>query len=100
MDEAHWNAELEKALKENYEAGPEAQADAIEAFLAEPSQDATDSIWKMLVGGLLVLLGICVLGIIGLILDDKDSQSILTAFSALLTGLLGVFIPSPLKKDT
>jgi len=54
----------------------------------------------MLVGGLLVLLGICVLGIIGLTLDDKDSQIILTAFSALLTGLLGFFIPSPLKKDT
>jgi len=100
VDEAQWNAELEKALKENYEAGPEAQVEAVEAFLAEPSQDATDSVWKMLVGGLLVLLGICVLGIIGLILDDKDSQSILTAFSALLTGLLGLFIPSPLKRDS
>ena len=97
MDEAQWNAELEKALKENYDAGPEAQANAVEAFLAEPSPEATDSIWKMLVGGLLVLLGICVLGIIGLVLDERDSQIVLTAFSALLTGLLGLFIQSPLK---
>lgn len=99
MSEERWNEELEKALKENYDAGPDAQADAVEAFLAEPSQETTDKVWLILIIGLLVLLGLTLLGIIGLLIDGEDTQVLLTAFSALLTGLLGLFIQSPVKKE-
>lgn len=97
MDEKSWNEELERAIKENYAAGPSAQADAVEAFLADPSPETTDKVWIFLIVGLLVLLAIALLGIIALVIADKDTQVLLTAFTAALTGLLGLFIQSPAK---
>lgn len=99
MEDAKWNEELEKVLKENYQAGPDAQANAVEAFMTDPSPEAADRIWQILIVGLLVLIGVSLLGIIVLLVDGKDTQIVLTAFSALLTGLLGLFVQSPVKKE-
>jgi len=50
-----------------------------------------------LVTGLLVLLAIALGGLIYLPIDGKEPDLALTAFSALLTGLIGLFAPSPAR---
>lgn len=98
-DEQRWQEQLEVALEEHEKEGAEAQVDAVKRILlAEPSPETTDELWKKVVCGLLILIAISLLGLIVLLLADKDSQIVLTAFSALLAGLLGLFVPSPTER--
>jgi hypothetical protein len=46
---------------------------------------------------LITLLVIALAGLIYLLAEKKSTDVVLTAFSALLTGLIGLFSPTPLK---
>ena len=70
----------------------------MEALVPPPGQATANSLWTILVIGLLVLLAISLGGLLYMVGDGKESTSpdlIVTAFTALLTGLLGFFIKSP-----
>jgi hypothetical protein len=77
---------------------PEAREAALNSVIQPPSQAAADKLWKILVVGLLVLVLVSLGGLIFMV-GDGDSETspdiVLTAFTALLTGLLGLFIKSP-----
>lgn len=75
-----------------------AQQAAIEAVVPPPDVKTAGTLWIIAVGGLIALLAIALLGLLYLLADDKEPDLALTAFSALLTGFLGLFIPSPVKK--
>ena len=63
-----------------------------------PTQGVVDKLYAWLVPGLIVLTGLALVGLFYLIADGSDNTSpdlLLTAFTALLTGLLGLFIRSP-----
>ena len=91
-------AALERALTDTQGQGVAAQAEAVRRVLiTTPSPQATDDIWRFLVRGLIVLVGIALIGMIALIVADKYDAVILTAFTALLTGLLGLFIDAPAR---
>jgi hypothetical protein len=64
----------------------------------KPSQGATDTIWKWLIVGLLLLIAASIFAVSYAVLDGKettDPSLLLTVFSTLVAGLLGFFIPSP-----
>ena len=73
---------------------------AIRGVIGNPSQAATDEIWRLLIFGMLLLL-IVALGGLLIILVGKGSphDAALTVFTTTLAGLLGLFAPSPLKSN-
>ena len=91
-------AALKEALKNTQSAGVEAQAEAAQRVLmTQPSQPTADRMWLALTIGLLVLVGIALVAIVVLIVAGKYKDVALTVFTALLTGLLGLFVESPTK---
>ncbi|HYI38241.1 MAG TPA: hypothetical protein VEX39_16675 [Thermoleophilaceae bacterium] len=74
-----------------------AQQAAIRAVISPPDTATTNELWLRLITGLLVLTGLALAGLIYLIADGKSSDIVLTAFTGLLTGLIGLFAPSPVK---
>ncbi|MBV8529084.1 MAG: hypothetical protein JOZ75_12275 [Candidatus Dormibacteraeota bacterium] len=76
---------------------PSAQSLALAAATGLGSPDAMTSnrLWTIIVIGLLALLATSLLGLIVLLALGKTVDVIVTAFTALLTGTLGLFVPSP-----
>lgn len=72
------------------------------AAVTQPDQATTNDLWRYLVVGLLLLVLVALSGVIYLLADgDKNStpELALTAFTALLTGLLGLFVKSPTQDE-
>jgi uncharacterized membrane protein YcjF (UPF0283 family) len=76
---------------------PKAQIEAIKT-IGGPDAATTNLLWTILVPGLIGLIGLSVVAVVVLLLDDKSADQAVTAFSALLAGLLGLFAPSPVDK--
>ena len=55
----------------------------------------SNRLWTYIVLGLLGLLGTSLVGLIVLIAIGKPVDVVVTAFTALLTGTIGLFVPSP-----
>ena len=76
----------------------EVSATDLRLLVAGADQHTTNWLWLILVGGLMLLTGLALVGTFYLIADDREGTSpdlALTMFTALLTGLLGLFIKSP-----
>lgn len=74
------------------------QALAMQAVVPPPSQTDASRLWFILVTGLLILAAISLGGLVYLLADGKastDPDAALTAFTSLVTGLLGLFAPKP-----
>lgn len=94
-------AEVQSVLAATKDESEAVRSKALDALIGEPSQTAADGLWKSLVTGLLILLAIALAGMLWAILDGETDTSpdvAVTAFTALLTGLLGLFIKSPTQK--
>jgi len=72
-----------------------AQLAAVRAVVPTPDAETTKTLWIILVGGLVVALLVALLGLIYLLAEEDTSDVALTAFTAILTGLIGLFAPSP-----
>lgn len=85
---------------------PQGQAAAMQAQadgFPEPDPATANDLWRAVVYGLLTVLVIGLIGIIVLIATGKAPDQIVTAFTATLTGILGLFaVPSktPGSKST
>jgi hypothetical protein len=87
---------IRKTLEQHRDEGPERQAEALEeVMLAAPTQGTTDWLWKVFVVGLVAALVLSLCGLITLELLGKSSDVLVTAFTSIVTGLLGLFIPGP-----
>jgi hypothetical protein len=74
------------------------QAAAVDAALVpQPTQDVANTLWTVVVVALAVIAIGALAGIIGLILAGKSADLVLTAFTASVTGLLGLFVQSPVQ---
>jgi hypothetical protein len=72
--------------------------EALRSLVSGPSQDTSNELWRWLVPGLMLLVLVSLVGLLWLIADGNEATSpelALTAFTALLTGLLGLFIRAP-----
>jgi hypothetical protein len=80
---------------------PEAVKIAAVQAVGAPGRRATDVIWLVVVAGLVGLLFYSLSGIIDLLLDSSSTKSpdkLITIFTSTLTGLIGLFAPSPLQR--
>jgi hypothetical protein len=76
--------------------------EALKAAVPSPSGADVDWLWKALIGGLMVLGAAALGGALwaGLDGNDKtDANTALIAFTPLLTGLLALFVPSPMQRS-
>jgi hypothetical protein len=77
---------------------PAAQLAAVTAVVPPPDAKTTGTLWIILISGLVGLLIIALGGLIYLVADGiEGSDVVLTVFSSLLTGLIGLFSTSPVK---
>lgn len=95
-------ASLQEAVTEALEATvgqpAEVQAAAVAAAIPPPPAEQAGSLWRSLITGLVILLVLSLGGVIWAVLDGSESTSpdvIVTLFTAVLTGLLGLFVRSP-----
>lgn len=63
--------------------------------MGQPDSATTNDLWRYIVLGLLALLGVALIGLLALLGLSKDASLALTAFTAILTGTVGLFVPSP-----
>jgi hypothetical protein len=76
-----------------------AQVAAMNAVIPGPGEKTVGILWLILVGGLVGLAGVALVGLIVLLATGNGTDVVLTAFTALLTGLIGLFSPSPVTKS-
>lgn len=78
----------------------EVQAAAVRAAIPPPTGGNVNWLWKALVSGLILLLVLSLIGVMWAVLDSNDKTSpdtIVTLFTAVLTGLIGLFVKSPVQ---
>jgi hypothetical protein len=88
--------QITASLAANPEKSAEDQATAIEAAaFPKPSQDVANFLWKVVVLALAGIAGLALVGLVILLAIGKAPDVVLTAFTATVTGLLGLFVQSP-----
>ena len=91
-------AKVEAALERTQGQSTKEQAqEAVQYLMTDPSQRTTDEVWAWLVKGLVIMIGVALLGLIGLIAAGKSTEVVLTAFTTMTSGLLGLFVRSPVQ---
>lgn len=91
---------LEQSISATKHLSEASQQKAIDAVLGQPTQRTTNWLWRSVVTGLLVILVIALGGIIGLVGSGHTADTVVTVFTATLTGLVGLFVPSPVDKGS
>lgn len=100
MTDAERQAALDDAIGDLRDKGLDPEAEALQYLMTGPTQGAADKLWMVLVAGLVGLLVVTVLGLIYVIVEDKSTDVIVTVFTGLLTGLLGLFVKSPVGESS
>lgn len=93
-------SKLIETINANKAASADVMAAAIDDevySLSQPTQTTTDLLWKVLVFALAIIAGLSLLGLVVLIALGKTPSLVLTAFTASVTGLVGLFVPAPGK---
>jgi hypothetical protein len=86
-------AKLQQALDRKQSEGTRAQAEEVQRFLlSEPSGPVVDQIWRRLVTGLLILIGLFGAALVTLLILDKPTDALLPIVTALISLLAGLFI--------
>jgi hypothetical protein len=98
IDNAARRAGIIDALTATKGQSMEEMASAVEAALMpQPTQDVADLLWKVVVFTLAIIAGLALIGLVVLLAISKTPDLILTAFTASVTGLLGLFVKSPVQ---
>jgi hypothetical protein len=91
---------LNEVMAVTAEAPSDVQAAAVTAAIAisGPTGEGINWVWKTLVGGLVLALIASLVGIMWAVLDKSGATSpdtLITIFTAVLTGLIGLFVKTP-----
>jgi hypothetical protein len=91
---------VEAALAATEGEPTEVQAAAVTGAASVPAPDAVSAgwLWRVLVLGLVGILGLSLLGIVWTVVDGNNGTSpdvIVTIFSSTLAGLIGLFVKAP-----
>ena len=81
---------------EETKGSSEAVTRAALAAIKGPTQEASDRLWVYLVFSLSAVLLSAFIAIAIVLRAGGDASLLLTVFSSVLTGLIGLFAPSPL----
>ena len=85
---------VEATAGENSEV-KQAALSALTAPIPAPTHSAADIVWVVLVTGLVVLLVLAILGLTHVLGHEVADDKIVTIFTTVLAGLLGLFVKSP-----
>lgn len=90
---------IERVLKASEKEPPEVKQQALNALgapIPSPTRGAADIVWVILVSGLVALLVLALLGLLNVIGSDgvSNSDKMVTIFTTVLAGLLGLFAGS------
>ncbi len=91
---------VDAALEATKGQPAEVQAAAVRAAIAPPTGEAVNWLWKALVIGLVAVLLLSLAGVVWAVIDGKPATSpdvLVTLFTATLTGLIGLFVKSPVQ---
>lgn len=94
---------LERAVSATKHLSEDAQKQAMSNVLGgveQPTQRTANWLWKTVVSGLIAVLVIALIGLVAVIVSGKTPDTMVTVFTAALTGLIGLFAPSPLDKGS
>jgi len=72
---------------------------ALSALVPTPGRTAADVVWVLLVGGLIVILVLAILGLTHVLGHTVSDDKLVTVFTTVLAGLLGLFARAPSRKD-
>lgn len=81
---------------------PAVKAAALEAItppIQPPSRTTTDVVWLILVSGLVLLLILALLALAHVIGSGVSDDKVVTIFTTVLAGLLGLFVKSPAERN-
>ena len=91
-------AQIHQALKESQGKSLEETTLAVEsAMFPQPSGQVADLLWTVVVFALAIIAGLSLLGLVVLLAIGKSPDLVLTAFTSSVTGLLGLFVKSPVQ---
>lgn len=98
VDRAKAMRDAEIALDEQPGDKVTIDREALSSLVKGPTQETSNELWRWLVPGLMGLILVSLVGMLFLIADGNETTNpelALTAFTALLTGMLGLFIRVP-----
>lgn len=76
-------------------SGPAGGKRRMNIRMINPSQATANTLWSWLVAGLILAMLLSLGALIWFSATGKKTDTLVTIFTALLTGLLGIFAPSP-----
>jgi hypothetical protein len=85
---------VEATASENSDV-KQAALNALTAPIPGPTRTAADIVWIVLVSGLVVLLVLATLGLTHVLGSDVADDKVVTIFTTVLAGLLGLFVKNP-----
>lgn len=108
LDDQDATAATVSMLKAHSAEPPEKQATAVidalrsSSSIRRPTYRTSDLLWKVVVGGLVLVLIIAVVGVSWATLDGNSGTSpdaLLATFTTVLAGVVGLFAKSPGQDD-
>lgn len=93
---------VDQALAATEGQPTQVQAAAVTAAIGQVDTASLSWSWKALIVGLLALLVLALAGVVWAVLDGSESTSpdvLVTVFASVLTGLIGLFVKSPVQKS-
>jgi uncharacterized integral membrane protein len=91
-------ASVQQVMQATTNEVPEVKQTALNALgvpIPGPTRSAADIVWVILVTGLVILLVLAVLGLTHVLGHSVADDKIVTIFTTVLAGLLGLFVKSP-----
>ena len=96
-----YTEEVSKVAQAVQGLDPSAQVAAMSGVVGSPDAATRKIIWIIIIGGLVAVLVLALVGLIYLFKEELDgADTILTVFTTVLAGLLGLFANSPVKSGT
>ncbi len=86
---------VQQVLQAAADESPAVKQAALSALVPAPGKTAADIVWIVLVSGLIVILVLAVLALTHVLGHTVSDDKIVTIFTTVLAGLLGLFAKSP-----
>ena len=86
---------VQRVLSATASETPEVKRAALSVLVPAPGKTAADIVWIVLVAGLIVILVLAILGLTHVLGHTVSDDKIVTIFTTVLAGLLGLFAKSP-----
>lgn len=88
-------ANVQRVLQLTQNESDQVKQSALQAIVPPPTRSTADTVWIILVLGLVSVLVLTILGLMHVLGHSIPHDKIITVFTTTLAGLLGLFIKAP-----